>query len=541
LITALVVVLVLIVRAVFFSQPPPPPVRTVTVQRGTVRSVVAGSGTVEPVSQQNVSFRQEGQVSELLVKIGDHVRAGQVLARIVPDALRAALQQAQGGLQTAQATLNNTVQQNTVQTAENNLEAAVEALGDVRRQVSKTIKATEDRIASDERKLAFDKQTLDRHEDILDRDQAVLARDRANLLAAQSKFVLDGCTAAVQLNPSACTADQTAIDQAKSAVSADVAKVEQDIETVRADKATVLADQAQLSADKRQLEIDRANGRKSINDAEAAVVSARDALISARITRRNTIAENQGSVTTAQAEVATAQQNLNDATLRSPFDGTVLAINARQGEQVSTSGQTTPLAPGTTAPQPATATAVAPAGQAGASGGQVASPFIVLGDVRAFQVIVPFAEADASRLRPGLKAEVTFDAIPGLRVPADVIAVAPGATIIQNVTNYFATLTLAQIDPRLRAGLTANAEIVASEVHNVLVVPNAAVQRVGNQAFVTVLLRDGTQRRMLVQTGLVGDTTTEVIAGLEPGDRVVLPTVRGAGQPPRTGPGPGGG
>lgn len=536
LVAALAVVVLLVVRAVFFGEAPAPQVRTVDVERGTVRTAVTGTGTVQPAAQQNLSFGQEGQLTEVNVKVGDRVNAGQVLAKIDPGDLRTSLDQARGGLQQARAVLNNVSEQNTVQAAQNDLAASRQALSDVKNQASKTVKASEDQVSNDRRKLEFDRDTLDRLQDTLEREEERLERDRAKLELAQDAFRAHGCDRPIPPNPVQCMTDREVVAQAQSAVDASKAKVEPAREKVRAAKATVLADEAQLTANEHQLVLERANGQKSINDAEAAVTSAEDALQSRRISRPNDIAEQQGGVLSAQAQVDSAQMDLDDTTLVSPFDATVVSVNATAGERVAASGQTTPLAPGSRAPQPQTATAVSP-GTAGSSS-EIASPVIVLADAREFQVVVPFAEADATQVQQGQKAFVTFDALPGLTLPATVISVAPGSTVIQNVTNYFVTLSLGQMDPRLRTGLTANAEIVAAEVENILVVPNAVLQRSGDQTFATVLLNDGTQRRVLVQTGVVGDTSTQVIAGLKPGDRVVLPTVRApSGQPPPAGPG----
>lgn len=533
--------LVLVVRAVFFPEKPAVQAPTVDVRRGVVRTVITGTGTLEPVRQQNVSFGQAGKLVEINVKVGDRVKAGQVLARIDPGGLRSTAQEALGGLQQAQAILKDAREQNAVQTARNALAAAEQALSDAKNQVSKTVRAGEHVVASDKRQLSFDRQTLERLQRRLEREEATLRRARSLLELAQDTFRAHKCDSLLPPDPVACMADQAAVDEAQAAVDASKPKVDAARDAVSAAKAQVLADEAKLSADENQLALDRANGQKSINDAQAAVVSARDALESETTRRPNTIAQQQGGVTSAQAQVDSAQRDLSDATLISPADGTVVGVNAQVGEIVAVGGQTTPLAPGTDAPQPSTATAVSTAGQAGATGGTAASPFLVLADVSSFQVVAPLAEADAAQVRSGQRADVTFDALPGLTLPATVLAVAPGSTVIQNVTNYLVTLTLGQLDPRLRAGLTANAAIVVAEVRDVLVVPNAAIQRTDGQTFVTVLRDDGTQRRVLVQTGAEGDTTTEVTAGLKPGDRVVLPTVRPrGGQPPPAGPAGGG-
>src|SRR5439155_567480 len=62
----------------------------------------------------------------------------------------------------------------------------------------------------------------------------------------------------------------------------------------------------------------------------------------------------------------------------------------------------------------------------------------------------------------------------------------------------------------------------------VLVVPSSAITRRGQAATVTVLMADGTRVITPIETGVVGDSTTEVTGGLNEGDRVLLPTLNSA-------------
>ncbi|MDT7677035.1 MAG: HlyD family secretion protein, partial [Pseudonocardiales bacterium] len=70
------------VTAACGSTAPAPP--TSTVQRGQVSTKVSASGALASVSSQNLGFAQAAQLIELDVKVGDTVRAGQVLAREDP-------------------------------------------------------------------------------------------------------------------------------------------------------------------------------------------------------------------------------------------------------------------------------------------------------------------------------------------------------------------------------------------------------------------------------------------------------------------------
>lgn len=59
-----------------------PVVRTTTVARGTIQSTTAAAGNVQAASALSVGFETAGKVSEVLVKVGDAVKAGDVLGRL---------------------------------------------------------------------------------------------------------------------------------------------------------------------------------------------------------------------------------------------------------------------------------------------------------------------------------------------------------------------------------------------------------------------------------------------------------------------------
>src|SRR5439155_638642 len=98
----------LIARDTVFAQPAAATIRTAAADRGSVTSVVSGTGSLLPVGRMNVNFKQTGVLTEVDVKVGDKVTAGQVLARIDSSTQQAALAQAQASLASAQANLQAT-------------------------------------------------------------------------------------------------------------------------------------------------------------------------------------------------------------------------------------------------------------------------------------------------------------------------------------------------------------------------------------------------------------------------------------------------
>jgi HlyD family secretion protein len=147
--------------------------------------------------------------------------------------------------------------------------------------------------------------------------------------------------------------------------------------------------------------------------------------------------------------------------------------------------------------------------------------------VSGLEVVVPFAETDASRVAFNNGAQVTFDAVPNLTISGHVIAVASSATVTSGVVNYYATIVLNQTNPALKQGMTANATVTVSKSANALSVPNLAITHSAGQAYVLVY-SSGQQVQTPIDTGVVGDQYTEVTGGLNDGEQIVLPTVRAA-------------
>jgi HlyD family secretion protein len=80
-------------------------VQTALVQRGNLAIEISANGTVQPEQSVNVSPKTAGILKQLLVKEGDAVQQGQVLAYMDNSNLQGQLRQAQGNLAAAEANL----------------------------------------------------------------------------------------------------------------------------------------------------------------------------------------------------------------------------------------------------------------------------------------------------------------------------------------------------------------------------------------------------------------------------------------------------
>jgi HlyD family secretion protein len=85
-----------------------PAYRTAAVQRGTIESTVAATGTLGAVTTVQVGTQVSGQISAIYVDFNSKVKKGQLIARIDPTLQQQAVEDAQAGVLRAQATLTQT-------------------------------------------------------------------------------------------------------------------------------------------------------------------------------------------------------------------------------------------------------------------------------------------------------------------------------------------------------------------------------------------------------------------------------------------------
>src|ERR1043166_6004354 len=77
--------------------------RFAPVSRGDINATVSATGTLNAVTTVSVGTQVSGQVSELLVDYNDHVKKGQLLARIDPTLAQQAVSDAQANVEKAEA------------------------------------------------------------------------------------------------------------------------------------------------------------------------------------------------------------------------------------------------------------------------------------------------------------------------------------------------------------------------------------------------------------------------------------------------------
>ncbi len=273
-------------------------------------------------------------------------------------------------------------------------------------------------------------------------------------------------------------------------------------------------DEAQTAAD-----LVEADGQTEIEDAKRKVVAAQNLLSAAVNDEPADVSVQEAAVAEAAAAVVLAERDLENAVLkrtdprrgrrdqwqrwrvRGPDGGQHITVSrehraAAHHEPVARRGQ---LCPG-------------------------AGAFIVLDDVDTFQTVASFEEGAAVNIAPNQRAEVSVAAVPGLVKPGTVLAVAPTGGTRRGVVRFAVTIVLAEGDPRMRDGQTADVSVFNEAAKNVLRVPSAAVIRENGRTVVRVPGPPGGEPIVVpFEAGIAGDDFTEVRGGLEEGQVVLVP------------------
>ena len=101
------IILIIIGVFVFYSsRSKQPQYVTEKVAKGTLTQTVSETGTIENAAALNLNFQSSGTIKAILVKEGDQVTAGQLLATLDAGDLEISVKQARANLNIAQANLN---------------------------------------------------------------------------------------------------------------------------------------------------------------------------------------------------------------------------------------------------------------------------------------------------------------------------------------------------------------------------------------------------------------------------------------------------
>ena len=149
---------------------------------------------------------------------------------------------------------------------------------------------------------------------------------------------------------------------------------------------------------------------------------------------------------------------------------------------------------------------------------QAGQPLYTIANLSEVWVEAELREADAGLVSAGDAATVEISAFPGRPLRGRVEYVYP--TLQQQARTLKARIALSNLDGRLKPGMFATVRLTAPG-RTALTVPMSAVVRTGERHVVFVDMGSGRIQPQDVEIGRIAGDLAEVLAGLEPGQRVV--------------------
>jgi multidrug efflux pump subunit AcrA (membrane-fusion protein) len=490
-----------------------PAYRTATVTAGLVTEQLPGTGTIQPVTEAAVAFPIAGTVASVDVTVGAHVSVGQQLATLDAGTLSQNLLTTQAALAAANLTLydalNGQSSPNPSSTGHTSSSTGPTSTG------GQTSTASAGNATSAQG------------------TSPALSTAQQQLLTAQRKVDAAMATAQVALNAAAnaCTPTPNGAQQpggstpggkqpggkqpggstpggtrpvSSPSTSTTIPTGTQAPTTGYGTTACVSAqtrvhtDQqkvatAQQALSRAETTLDQLLAHVTSGSSPTATTNATPSASSSAPSAAQLVAD-QAAVDAAATNVLAAQETMNQATIASPVDGTIVAASLHIGDIV-TAGSTT-------------------------------STIVIVGQ-GGYEIWTTVGVNDIAKIKVGDAATVIPDGA-SQTLPGKVVWIGAATTSTTSTTTYPVVISLTEPARGLRNGAMASTTIQEAQTKgSALTVPTSAVSTTNGLHLVTVLA-NGKTTSVRVQVGVIGAQTTEITSGLQRGQTVVLADLHAA-------------
>jgi HlyD family secretion protein len=205
-------------------------------------------------------------------------------------------------------------------------------------------------------------------------------------------------------------------------------------------KAAVEQAQADLASAKANLELQQAEAERSADLFTNKLISGSD-----YDTATANLHEAEAAVKQKQASLDNASANLGYCKILSPVDGIVILRAIDLGQTVASSFNTPTL-------------------------------FQIANDLTKMQIDSSVAEADIGGIVEGQNVDFTVDAYPYRNFHGTVTQVRNSPTTVNNVVTYDCVIGVTNADYKLKPGMTANVSVIIAQREDVLTIPNSALR-----------------------------------------------------------------
>ncbi len=207
------------------------------------------------------------------------------------------------------------------------------------------------------------------------------------------------------------------------------------------------------------------------------------------------LAQQKLDVVVADRQVAEWQQQMDDMTIRAPFDGVITTKDAQPGEMIS------PVSAG---------------------GGYTRTGIGTIVDMTSLEIEIDVNESYINRVEPGQAVEATLDAYPNWKIPCKVIAIIPTADREKSTVKV--RVGFDRLDPRILPEMSVKVafrEAGGAAATRTVMIPKNAVQSRDGHDVVFIVQNGRVERREVTVTDTQGDDSV-LSAGVSAGEKVIL-------------------
>ena len=462
---------------------------TTLVETGTVSKIVSVSGTMDATKSAELSFPSGGIVKTIAVKEGDMVTQGTELVTLERDALLAEYQDAYGALLIAQADQRELT--SGIRTEEREINITTVAIA--KEELARVTKSSDDKVANAYRTL-LSSDLVARPTDKNNNDTPPTIT--GSYTCAEGTYTLSVFRSGAQSGYSYRLSElENGIFTAYTDTPGNLGicglsiqfadgvsyrNADWTIAIPNTESATYVTNSnAYILA-----QTERNNAVESA--AQNLKLAEQNATLDTATPREEAIARASARVLQAEARVQKNQAELKDRILSAPFDGTITHIEPVAGETVGV------------------------------------EPVITMISRDVFELTALIPEIDVTKIIPGQKARVVFDARVDETLIATITVISPLAREIDGVSYFETKLMLDAPTSWLQSGLNADIEIIIDTRENVTRIPSRFLVTEGEDH--SVLIKSGTVAQSTPVTLIFeGNDGYVEVDGINPGDTIIAP------------------
>ncbi len=473
------VVLLLFVGSYFLFRPDPKLAKITVqkVQRDDLRQTILATGQIISQVDLDLSFNSNGIVRDILVKVGDKVKKGQVLARLDSGQSGASLTSARGGLASAQAQLRKILEgasneevnlaqvtlDQTKKTQDNLVASAYQNM------LNSTLEAVPENGTND-----YVAPTISGSYTGKEGAIKINTYYSTNGISFSASGLVTG-SAAGNLITSQSIGNSGLFIKFPSLTSVNDWVI--NIPNKKASNYLSNYNAYQQALAQRDLAVGQAQAQLDIKKAQA---------------RHSDVQLAEAAVTVALGQYQQALSKYQDTILVTPSDGTITSIDIKLGEL-----------------------------------SEIQKKIMTLQDVSNLYVQAKINESNIANLKNGQEASFNLDAFgPDQSFKGIVAQIDPSSDNDSGIVNYKIEISIDEKDnPNLRSGMNANISILTNKKNQVIVVPKASlVEKDGK--FYANLITNSKKKKYIekeIKIGLVGDgNMVEITDGLSIDDEIAL-------------------